>query len=121
MANKRKSLNKIRNQRKRRTRSKIFGTAEKPRLSVFRSNRYIYVQLIDDENRKTLLSTSTQELKNKDKKLKKIEQAEEVGKLIGQKAQERGIKKAVFNRREYQYHGRVKAVAEAARKAGLQI
>ncbi len=121
MANKRKSLNKIRNQRKRRTRSKIFGTSEKPRLSVFRSNRYIYVQLIDDENRKTLFSASTRELKNQDKKIKKIEQAEEIGKLISQKAADKGIKKAVFNRREYRYHGRVKAVAEGARKAGLQV
>lgn len=119
--NKRKLLNKVRNQRNRRTRSKIFGTSEKPRLSVFRSNRYIYVQLIDDENRKTLLSASTQELKISDKKLKKIEQAEEIGKLVGQKALEKGIKKAVFNRREYKYHGRIKAVAEGARKAGLSI
>lgn len=103
-------------------RAKIFGTSKKPRLSVFRSNRYTYVQLIDDENSKTLLSASTRELKEKKlKKLKKMQQAEEVGALIAKKAEEKGIKCAVFNRRGYQYHGRVKAVAEGARKGGLKL
>jgi len=119
--NKRKLLNKIRNQRKRRVRAKIFGVASKPRLSVFRSNRYVYVQLIDDENGKTLLSASTKELKNGKEKIKKIESAEQVGALIAKRAIEKGIKKAVFNRRGYAYHGRVKSVAEGARKEGLQL
>jgi len=119
--NRRKALNKIRNQRKRRSRAKIFGTSTKPRLSVFRSSRYVYVQLIDDENRKTLLSASTQEFKNKEKKLKKTEEAEKLGGLIAKRAIEKGIKKAVFSRRGYKYHGRIKAIAEEARKEGLQI
>ncbi len=100
-------------------RAKIFGTLEKPRLSVFRSNRYTYVQLIDDENGKTLLSVSTKELN--EKKLKKTQQAEGAGALIAKKAEEKGIKCAVFSRRGYQYHGRVKAVAEGARKGGLKL
>jgi large subunit ribosomal protein L18 len=127
---KQKALNKIRLRRKMRVRAKIFGTSEKPRLSVFRSNRYTYAQLIDDENSRTLISASTKELdmrsrspkgQNQEKKLKKIEQAEKIGNLIAQKAVKKGIRKAIFNRREYQYHGRVKAVAEGARKAGLQL
>ena len=101
--------------------ARIFGTSLKPRLSVFRSNRYTYVQLIDDENSKTLVGVSSNDLKNQNKKLKKIEQAEEIGKLAAQKALEKGIKKVIFSRREYKYHGRIKAVAEGARKGGLQF
>ncbi len=119
--NKRKTLNKIRQRRQIRARAKILGTSDRPRLSVFRSNRYSYVQLIDDENGKTLFSASTREFKNKDKKLKKIEQAAELGGLVAKKAIEKGIKCAVFNRRGYKYHGRIKAIAEAARKEGLKI
>jgi large subunit ribosomal protein L18 len=113
-----KDINKIRIQRKARDRAKIFGTAEKPRFSVFRSSRYTYAQLIDDMDGKTLVSASTKELKEKGKK---SELAEKLGELISKKAIEKGIKKAVFNRGSYKYHGRIKAVAEGARKGGLQL
>lgn len=110
--NKRKVLNKIRQKRKKRARAKIFGTAEKPRLSVFRSNCYTYIQLIDDEDGKTLISALIKKTKGSSEKL---------GKLIAEKAIEKGIKKAVFDRGNYKYHGRIKAVAEEARKGGLQL
>lgn len=106
--NNRKTFNKLKERRKKRTRAGIFGTAEKPRFSVFRSNRYIYAQLIDDEKRNTLASASGKK-------------PEEVGESTAKKAAEKGIKKAVFNRGGYKYHGRVKKTAEAARKAGLNI
>lgn len=113
-----------RKRRKRRVRSKIKGTKERPRLCVFRSNKHIYCQLIDDIEHKTLLSASDLELKNPkiDKKFtKKIGIAFEVGKLIAKKALEKGIKKVVFDRGCYKYHGRVKAVAEGAREGGLKF
>ncbi len=118
----RKILNKTRLRRKNRSRAKIYGTVEKPRLSVFRSNRYTYVQLIDDKIGKTLVSASTQELmiNNKQQTTKK-DLAGKLGELIAKKAAGKGIGKAVFNRGNYKYHGRVKAVAEGARKGGLQL
>lgn len=91
-----------------RTRSKIRGVAGKPRFSVFRSNRYVYAQLIDDDQSVTLASASTKASKNP-------------GELIAKKAIEKGIKKAVFDRGGYKYHGRIKKVVEEARKAGLKI
>lgn len=105
--------------RRRRNRGKIFGTAEKPRLSVFRSNRYTYVQLINDETGTTLASASTQELKAG--KVKKIDQAKLLGELIAEKAKKAGIAQAIFNKGAYLYHGRVKAVAEGARTKGLNL
>ncbi|MDP3015070.1 MAG: 50S ribosomal protein L18 [bacterium] len=118
-----KVLNKIRERRKKRTRAKIHGTAEKPRLSVFRSNRYTYVQLIDDEKGKTLVGASSREIKKSKIKSQesKVALAGQLGELIAKKAVEKGIGKAVFNRGNYKYHGRVKAVAEGARKEGLQL
>lgn len=110
--------NKNRAFRKARSRAKISGTAEKPRLSVFRSNRYTYVQLIDDVQGKTLASASTQELK---KAGKKTELAQQLGGLIAEKAKKLGLNQAVFNRSFYRFHGRVKAVAEGARAGGLKI
>lgn len=104
--------------RKTRTRARIKGTAVRPRLSVFRSNAHVYAQLIDDEARVTLASASSLELK---KKSAQIEQAQEVGTLIAKRAEEKNIKAAVFDRGAYRYHGAVKAVAEAARKGGLQF
>ncbi len=123
MANQRETLNKIRERRKRRTRAKIFGTNDKPRLSVFRSNRYTYAQLIDDSVGKTIVGASTRELeKSKAKGQKsKVLLSEQLGELIAKKAVEKGIKKAVFDRGKYKYHGRIKAVAESARKGGLQL
>ncbi len=120
--NSRKILNKTRKRRKKRSRAKIFGTAERPRLSVFRSNRYTYVQLIDDKIGKTLASASTKELTTNDQRpTTKQDSAGKLGELIAKKAVEKGIRKAVFNRGNYKYHGRIKAVAEGARKGGLQL
>ncbi|MDD5430972.1 MAG: 50S ribosomal protein L18 [Candidatus Pacebacteria bacterium] len=104
--------------RKNRNRAKIFGTAETPRLSVFRSNKETYVQLIDDNKSRTVISASTKEIKAKDKK---TEKAKKLGELVAEKAIKAGIKKAIFNKGQYAYHGRVKAVAEGAREKGLTI
>ncbi|HEY4499748.1 MAG TPA: 50S ribosomal protein L18 [Candidatus Paceibacterota bacterium] len=105
--------------RRRRNRGKILGTAEKPRLSVFRSNKSTYVQLINDFTGTTLASASTQELKAG--KVKKIDQAKLLGELIAEKAKKAGITQAIFNKGAYLYHGRVKAVAEGARSKGLKL
>tara|TARA_B100000963_G_C22575123_1_gene648037 strand:+ start:751 stop:1104 length:354 start_codon:yes stop_codon:yes gene_type:complete len=105
---------------KRRIRKKVFGTASIPRLSVFRSNKQIYAQIIDDVNGKTLASSGS--LKNDEaQKVKKISQAEMVGKLIAEKAKESGVEKVIFDRNGYLYHGRVKSLAESARKEGLKF
>lgn len=112
-----KNLNK--EFRKNRNRARISGTPEKPRLSVFVSNRHIYVQLIDDESGKTLASVSTHELKGG--KMKRTKQAEELGKMLVEKAKKAGVKNAVLNRGIYKYHGRIKALTEGARNAGLKI
>lgn len=117
--NPRKTLNKIKLRRKKRTRAKIYGTAEKPRFSVFRSNQYAYVQLIDDQKGKTIISASIRELKKKNDD--KINQAKEVGKLIAERAAAKGIKKAIFDRGRYKYHGIVKSIAEGAKEGGLQL
>jgi len=105
--------------RHKRVRAKIFGTKEKPRLCVFRSAKHIYAQLIDDEKGKTLAAASDQEIKKGKKS--KIEIAKAVGKLIAKKALEKKIEKVVFDRGGYQYHGRVKALAEGAREGGLKF
>ena len=106
-----------RERRKVRVRAKISGTADRPRLSIFRSNANIYAQLIDDKNAITLASSSDQTIK----KGNKTEKATEVGKDIAKKAQEKNIENIVFDRSGYKYHGRVKAIAEAAREAGLKF
>ena len=105
--------------RKRRNRKNLKGTPEKPRLSVYRSCKNIYVQLIDDENNKTLAATSTLMLK----KLKgnSIKSSTEVGKEIAKKALDLGVKCAIFDRGSYAYHGKVRAIAEAVRNEGLKI
>ncbi|MBN2197822.1 50S ribosomal protein L18 [Candidatus Wolfebacteria bacterium] len=118
---KRKLLNKLRLRRKNRVKAKIFGTANRPRFSVFRSNRYIYGQLINDEKRETLASASSKEVEDKKEKKGKLILAEQTGELIAKRAVAQGIKEAVFNRREYKYHGRVKSVADGAKKGGLKI
>lgn len=107
---------------KRRIRKKIFGTPEKPRMCVFRSNKHIYVQFIDDIRGRTLASASSlyKEIYEK-KDLTKTEQAKLVGQLAAKKALEAGITKVVFDRNGYLYHGRVKALAEAARESGLKF
>lgn len=101
-----------------RVRAKIFGTKERPRLSVFRSAKHIYAQLIDDEKDQTLVAASDLELK---KKAKKQEIAKEIGKLLAKKAKAKRITEVVFDRGGYQYHGRVKALAEGARSGGLKF
>ncbi len=101
-----------------RSRMNIVGTAERPRLNVFRSNKGIYCQIINDEIHHTLVSASTLEL---DTTGANIEGAKAVGSLIAKKALEAGITKVVFDRGGYIYHGRVKALAEAAREAGLDF
>ena len=116
--NKNKLLNKKIARRKQRVRKVIRGSTKRPRLSVFRSNRYISVQLIDDIAQKTIASASSKELKDKSKNIKA---SEEVGKLIAKRAGEKGIKVAVFDRGPYNYHGRVKALVDQVRKAGLKI
>jgi large subunit ribosomal protein L18 len=108
--------------RKARTRAKIFGTQEIPRLSVFRSLENIYAQLIDDEKSKTLVSANSLEVKKeKGKKIIKLDEASLVGKNIAKRALEKDIKKCVFDRGGYKYHGRIKAVAEGAREGGLKF
>lgn len=101
-----------------RARARIRGTSERPRLSVFRSNTAIYAQLIDDEAGKTILSISSRGMKGEKGK---AALAEKVGESLAKKATEKGIKKVVFDRGRYLYHGRVKALAESARKGGLQF
>lgn len=105
--------------RHKRIRAKIKGTAQLPRLSVFRSSKHIYAQLIDDERGKTLVAARDAELKRV--KGKKVDIAREVGKLIAEKALAKKITKVVFDRGGYKYHGRVKALAEGAREGGLQF
>ena len=111
--------NKVRKRRHNRVRNKISGTAECPRLNVFRSNTNIYAQIIDDVAGVTLVSASTQDKSIADGS--KTEQAQAVGKLVAERAQEKGIKAVVFDRGGYIYHGRIKALAEAAREAGLEF
>jgi len=106
---------------KHRIRKLISGTAEKPRLSVFRSNKQISVQIIDDHAGKTLVSTSSLCKELSEKKGTKIQQAEFVGQFVAEKAAQAGITDVVFDRNGFLYHGRVKALAEAARKAGLKF
>ncbi|MBO5186548.1 MAG: 50S ribosomal protein L18 [Prevotella sp.] len=100
-----------------RIRKSIFGTAERPRMSVFRSNKQIYVQVINDQNGTTLASASSLGMEA----MPKIQQAEKVGELVAKKAIEAGISAVVFDRNGYLYHGRVKQLADGARKGGLKF
>jgi len=106
---------------KRRIRKVVSGTAEQPRMSVFRSNKEIYAQLIDDVSGKTLVSASSQEKSIASQKGNKVEIAAMVGKLVAEKAVKAGINKVRFDRNGYLYHGRVKAMADGAREAGLNF
>lgn len=107
---------------KRRIRKKVNGTVETPRLSVFRSNKHIYVQVINDLDAKTILSASSKDKDIADlNKKNKIEIAELVGKKIAEKAKDQKIATVVFDRGGYLYHGRVKSLADAARKGGLKF
>lgn len=106
---------------KSRIRKVISGTADRPRMSVFRSNKEIYVQLINDDSSQTMLSASSREKGIAGKEVNKTEQSKLVGQLIAERAKEAGIESVVFDRNGYLYHGRVKALAEAARESGLKF
>ena len=103
--------------RRRRVRAKVHGSAERPRISVFRSNRGLFAQLIDDEAGRTLASASWTEPELRS--LKPIDQSHRIGELLAERAKAAGVERAVFDRGGYQYHGRVKALAEGAREGGL--
>ncbi|MEE4176180.1 MAG: 50S ribosomal protein L18 [Bacteroides sp.] len=115
-----KKLNR-RTKIKYRIRKKVNGTADRPRLTVFRSNKGIYAQVINDLEGRTLVSASSMSKELADKKMTKTETAKEVGKLLAGKASEAGIEKVVFDRNGYLYHGRVKSLAEGAREGGLKF
>lgn len=109
-------------QRKKRIRAKIAGTAARPRLTVYKSNRYIFAQLIDDDKKVTLVSASDLKLGNIGKLGKKgLDRAAEVGKAVAEKALKLKIKKIVFDKSGNKYHGKIKAVAEGAREGGLEF
>jgi large subunit ribosomal protein L18 len=107
--------------RRQRVRKKVFGTAERPRLSVFRSNKQIYAQLVVDESGKTLLTASSLDLRDRLNNGGNKEAAKAVGELLAKRAREMGITEVVFDRGGYKYHGRVAALAAAAREGGLQF
>lgn len=110
-----KKIRKLR--RVRRVRNKVLARRDIPRLSVFRSNKYIYAQIIDDLKNKTLVAVSEKEIE--DSKMKKIEKAKIVGQKLAQKAKAKKIKNVVYDKGAYRYHGRIKALAEGAREGGL--
>jgi len=114
-----KSRSSKRVRRHARVRRKVSGTSQRPRLSVYRSSKHIYAQLVDDMAQETLASSSSVQLKLENGG--NIEAAEKVGKHLAEIAQEKGIKSVVFDRGGYLYHGRVKALADAAREAGLEF
>ena len=118
---KKESRNSMRVSRHMRIRKDIFGTSETPRLCVFRSNKAIYAQIIDDESRTTLCSASSLDKSLKLKSGSNVEAAKVVGKAIAENAKKAKITKVVFDRGGYLYHGRVKALAEAARENGLKF
>ena len=110
-----------RDRRHRRVRKKVTGTAERPRLAVFRSSRHIYVQAIDDLTGRTLVSASTMEADLRGGTTATVDAAKKVGKLVGERAQAAGITTVVFDRGGFKYHGRVAAVADGARESGLNL
>lgn len=107
--------------RKLRVRKKLMKHEDRYRLSVFRSNKFSYAQIIDDWNRKTLVAASETDLTEEEKKQTKVERAKAVGKHLASKASEKKIVKVVFDRGQYRYHGRIKALAEGAREGGLEF
>src|SRR3989338_10804817 len=108
--------------RHKRVRAKVYGTAEKPRVSVFKSNRNVFAQFIDDEAGKTVLSSKIEEgTKTKKTKINKTEKAMKIGETLAEQAKEAGIKEVVFDRGGFKYHGRIKAVADGLRKGGIKF
>ncbi|MBZ0297939.1 MAG: 50S ribosomal protein L18 [Anaerolineae bacterium] len=120
-SNKKKYL--ARKKRQRRVRASVIGTSQRPRLNIYRSLANIYAQVIDDEAGKTLVSASTidKEVVTQLEGLSKVDAAKLVGKIVGERAKDAGINSVVFDRAGYRYHGRVAAVAEGAREAGLEF
>jgi len=114
-----KKINK--NKRHRRIRAKIFGTAKRPRVSVFKSNRHVFIQVIDDETGKTIVSSNINPKEKSVFKGKKTEVASVIGGKIAEKMNDLGIKEAVFDRGGFKYHGRIKAVAEGLKNGGIKI
>jgi len=102
-------------------RKRIVGSAEQPRLAIFRSNKEIYAQLIDDSSSTTLAAASSRENASTDDKLTKVDQAKSVGKMIAERAKKAGVDAVVFDRGGFLYHGRVKALADSAREEGLNF
>lgn len=113
--------NKVRLKRHARVRTKLSGTAKKPRLNVYRSNKHIYAQIIDDVKGETLVQASSKDKDIASDSTSKVDLATKVGEAIAKKASDKGIKEIVFDRGGYLYHGRVKALAEAARESGLEF
>ena len=115
--------NYLRKRRHRRVRRNLKGTLERPRLNVFRSSKHVYAQVIDDTAGHTLAAASTldAEIRERIEGMQPAEQAKVVGEVVARRASDKGITRVVFDRAGYKYHGRVKAVAEAAREAGLKI
>ncbi|HEX2154141.1 MAG TPA: 50S ribosomal protein L18 [Acidimicrobiia bacterium] len=109
-----------RDRRHKRVRRKVAGTASRPRLAVYRSNRYIYAQVIDDVEGRTLAAASSQEPETRGSTLN-VATAAKVGELVGRRAKEAGVSEVIFDRSGYKFHGRVKALADAAREAGLEF
>lgn len=109
-----------RNRRHRRVRKKVHGTTARPRLAIYKSNRYIYAQIIDDETGRTLAAASSREPAVSVRTLT-VESAAEVGKLLAERAEAANVEEVVFDRGGYPYHGRVKALAEAVREAGVKL
>jgi len=103
-----------------RVRKGVKGTPARPRLAVFRSNKYLYAQVIDDQSGRTLASASSQETSMRTKTLT-VETASEIGKLVAERAKEAGVEAVVFDRGGFTYHGRIKALADAARASGLEF
>lgn len=120
---KKRDLKSTRQRRKRSIRKKIFGTPSRPRLSVYRSNKHIYAQVIDDLNGHTMVSASTmdKDARGEVSDLEKEEQARQIGKVLAERAQQQGIEKVVFDRNGFIFHGRVAAVANGAREGGLEF
>ena len=123
MASRTNPRQQARLKRKKRIRKKISGNPERPRLSVFRSSKHIYAQLIDDDNAVTLVAVSTlhPDVRQQEKVKGKIEDAKRVGKMIADQAKAKGITEVIFDRNGFLYHGRVQALASAAREAGLKF
>ncbi|MGM0403474.1 MAG: 50S ribosomal protein L18 [Thermodesulfobacteriota bacterium] len=113
----------MRLKRKNRIRTKVSGTQQRPRLTVFRSAKHIYAQIIDDTAGQTIISASTVEkqIREKEKAATKVGAADEIGKLVAKRALEKGISSVVFDRNGYKYHGRVKALSDGARETGLDF